>query len=529
MIRKYPIGMQSFRAIREGGYVYVDKTEIVHRLVDTGKYYFLSRPRRFGKSLLVDTIEELFKGSKELFEGLWIEDPWDWSQTNPVIHFNFAEIPYRQLGLEEALEIELERNAGFAGVSLETNSLQGKFRELIEKVDGAAGNVVILIDEYDKPLIDFLNDPKELEANRLVMKTFYSVLKGQDAHIRFLLLTGVSRFAKVSLFSDLNHLEDITLGRQFNELVGITQRELERDFAPEIADMQQEQSDILATIRQWYNGYSWSGQGETLYNPFSLLNLMKSREFRNFWFETGTPAFFADMIQRNPRLKFPDGEVESGPEVLIDLFNRKTAYSGPDDIRPVTILFQTGYLTVKGYDIQRRTYTLDYPNLEVRESMQVFLLEAYTHLETEAVRPTVLDIGDAFQANDIPQVMKHIDALFVNIPSTLWAGARENFFHAIIQTAFGLLDILMESGRNYAGTRPDITVFTKTHIYVLEFKRVGTVEEALAQDLSRTGFGILTKDYFRPFQLDKRRKVAIGIKFDVDKKAVAEYRVQELD
>src|SRR5690606_6834039 len=308
MLRKYPIGLQSFREIRERGFIYIDKTEIIHHLVESGKYYFLSRPRRFGKSLLLDTVEELFKGNKALFEGLWIYDQRDWSQTHPVIHFNFAELPYKEVGLGESISREIARISRRQGVELTGDNLKEQFRELIDQVSAIHGQVVILIDEYDKPLIDYLDDPAKLEAHRAVMKSFYSVLKGQDEHIRLLLLTGVSRFSKVSLFSDLNHLRDISMNGQFDDLVGITQPELERGFAPEIEELQQQERDILIKIRNWYNGYSWGGV-KRVYNPFSILNFMADREFNIYWFQTGAPAFFYDMIRRNPALEFPSGEV----------------------------------------------------------------------------------------------------------------------------------------------------------------------------------------------------------------------------
>jgi len=255
---------------------------VIHRLVTAGGYYFLSRPRRFGKSLLVDTLEELFRGSRELFEGLWIEDQWDWSRTNPVIHFNFAEIPYKEVGLEEALKIELDRTARMMGVSLESGTLQGRFRELIENTATQQGQVVILIDEYDKPLIDYLHETSQLDANRSTMKNFDSVLKGRDEQIRFLLLTGVSRFSKVSLFSDINNLRDITLSNPFGAIAGITQAELERDFAPELDALRPGNPTILEDIREWYNGYSWDSRKTRVYNPFSLLNFMADPAFRNY-------------------------------------------------------------------------------------------------------------------------------------------------------------------------------------------------------------------------------------------------------
>lgn len=520
MLRKYPIGLQSFREIRERGFIYIDKTEIIHHLVESGKYYFLSRPRRFGKSLLLDTVEELFKGNKALFEGLWIYDQRDWSQTHPVIHFNFAELPYKEVGLGESISREIARISRRQGVELTGDNLKEQFRELIDQVSAIHGQVVILIDEYDKPLIDYLDDPAKLEAHRAVMKSFYSVLKGQDEHIRLLLLTGVSRFSKVSLFSDLNHLRDISMNGQFDDLVGITQPELERGFAPEIEELQQQERDILIKIRNWYNGYSWGGV-KRVYNPFSILNFMADREFNNYWFQTGAPAFFYDMIRRNPALEFPSGEVLVGPESLNDLLGHSVAYGGPDSISPVTILFQTGYLTMKDYDPQSRIYTLDFPNLEVKESMQVFLLGVYSYDSVDKVRPNVLRLSQAFRAGDIGRVMALVDALFSHIPSTLWVGAKEQFYHAIIQNTFGLLDVFMESERNYAGTRPDITVFTPTHIYVLEFKLDQSAETALNQ--------ILEKDYFRPFQSDSRKKVAIGVSFSSEKKAIEAYLVKEVE
>src|SRR5690606_21985471 len=296
MARKYPIGLQSFRKIREGGYLYVDKTEIIHRLVTTGQYYFLSRPRRFGKSLLVDTLEELFKGSKTLFEGLWIYDRWDWTKTSPVIHFNFAGLGIRTLGLDAALKRGLASNADRLGVSLSDTSYDQQFKELITKAS-QSGSVVVLIDEYDKLLIDYLDDPTKLEHHRSVMKNFYSVLKELDGHIRLLLLTGVSRSSRVSIFSDLNNLRDITISNPFGTIAGITQEELERDFAPEIAALQQETPDILDRIREWYNGYTWDGKTR-VYNPFSLLNYMADPVFRNYWYVTGTPTFLINQLRK---------------------------------------------------------------------------------------------------------------------------------------------------------------------------------------------------------------------------------------
>ena len=364
MLRKYPVGLQSFREIREGGYVYVDKTEIIHRLVEMGKYYFLSRPRRFGKSLLVDTMEELFSGSEELFRGLWIHDKWDWAKTHPVIHFNFADMGGRTLGLETAIYRGLADNAARLSVSLSDTSYDQQFKELIQKAS-VKGQVVILIDEYDKPLIDYLDDTAQLDANRSVLKNFYSVLKGRDADIRLLFMTGVSRFSRVSVFSDLNNLRDITINAQFGTIAGISQTELERDFAIEIREIGKDRPDILAAIKEWYNGYWWRGP-ERVYNPFSLLNYMADPVFRNYWYVTGTPTFLIDQLRR---LNIADMDgVRISEHALAD-FNT-------DNPEPAPLLFQTGYLTIKETKGTGQVFVLGYPNREVKESLLDGLLNA---------------------------------------------------------------------------------------------------------------------------------------------------------
>ena len=356
MIRKYPIGIQNFKEIREEGYVYVDKSEIIYRLVSTGKYYFLSRPRRFGKSLLVDTLEELFSGSKELFEGLWIHDKWDWTKTNPVIHFSFAKLPYKEEGLSEAITYGLNINAKKYGVELTGNNIKVQFIELIEKVS-AKGKVVILIDEYDKPIIDFLDDPKMAETNRSILKSFYSILKDSDAIIKFLLITGVSQFSHVGIFSDLNNLDNITLSSHYGGLLGITQSELEQNFAAEISELQKSRPDILKLIKDWYNGYTWNMKA-WVYNPFSLLKFMNDPVFRNYWFATGTPTFLMKALSSK---MIYDVEGTQLGELSLSTFE-------PDSPDLSSLLFQTGYLTIKDISPSGQVLTLGFPNKEVKNS-----------------------------------------------------------------------------------------------------------------------------------------------------------------
>jgi hypothetical protein len=284
--RLLPIGVQTFAKMRGNNYVYVDKTEHIYRMAATQGVYFLSRPRRFGKSLTVSTLQELFEGNRPLFKGLWIEDKWDWSQTAPVIHFSFAKISYQGLGLERALVQELGFIAQKHAISLPNDDLKTNFQILIQTLHDRHGKVVILIDKYDKPIIDYLENDKldQAKANQRIMKTFYSVLKDAKQYLQLLFITGVSKFAKVSIFSDLNHLKDLTLDPNFATLVGYTQQELENNFDPELAAVAQFQSmnreDLLKMIKEWYNGFSWDGVNR-LYNPFGTLTFLSERIFTN--------------------------------------------------------------------------------------------------------------------------------------------------------------------------------------------------------------------------------------------------------
>ncbi|HTN37533.1 MAG TPA: AAA family ATPase [Arachidicoccus sp.] len=380
MLRKYPIGLQSFTEIRKGGYVYIDKTEIIHLLVETGKYYFLSRPRRFGKSLLVDTIEQLFNGSEELFEGLWIHDKWNWTKTHPVIHFDFAELPYKEVGLSEAINRGITRNAERIGVEISGDNIKDSFRELIEKA-ALKGRVVILVDEYDKPIIDFLDDPDVLETNRSIMKSFYSILKASDKYIRLLLITGVSQFSRVSIFSDLNNLRDITLVSQYGGIAGITQVELEKNFAQEISALQKDRPDILSQIKDWYNGYTWNMQ-TWVYNPFSLLNFMAEPVFRNYWFATGTPTFLLSQLKK--RSQYDVEGIRMG-SLALSTFDVDNPNAG-------ALLFQTGYLTIKNISPDGQVFELGYPNREVKASLLDGLLSTYREISSQDSVALVADL-----------------------------------------------------------------------------------------------------------------------------------------
>ncbi|SEM22208.1 PD-(D/E)XK nuclease superfamily protein [bacterium A37T11] len=515
MTRKYPIGLQSFRKIREEGFLYIDKTEYIHQLVAFGNYFFLSRPRRFGKSLLLATVKELFSGSRELFEGLWIYDHWDWEQNHPVIHLRISRANYQDHGLAEALSRELDEVAEELGIQLSEKTPKDKFKELIKK-SSVNQKVIILVDEYDKPMVDYLDDSEKVAENREIFRNFYSILKDADDQIRFLLITGVSRFSKVGIFSSLNNLEDISMVENMNELVGITQQELEKTFIPEIdkwaerEEMSREEK--LAEVKEWYNGYSWGGE-HTVYNPFSLLSYMKYGHFDNFWIDTGAPSFLIQDVRKRPSsYLFKNEDITVGAQSLKD-YNTEA-------IDTTALMFQTGFLTVKKAEWKTQTFTLGYPNKEVKQSVLDFIAAGFTFINPGHILPKVDNLRMAFIRNDIPYVIEVLDTLFISIPNPVWIGATERFFHGIIFNTFQLLGINQESEISNAVGRLDIAVKTNTHIYALEFKLDKTADEALNQ--------ILDSSYLKPYQLDPRQKVAIGINFSSKMKSVAEYLVKEL-
>jgi hypothetical protein len=510
-MRKYPIGLQDFGGIRNGGFLYVDKTELIYNLIASGKYYFLSRPRRFGKSLLLSTIKAIFSGNKKLFEGLWIHDQWNWEQKNPVIHLSLSGLGYEQLGLYEALNREMGVIAKELGVELEAVNLKGRFEELIRKAS-VNGRVVILIDEYDKPITDYLEDQEKVEENRSVFKNFYSVLKDADEYIRLLLITGVSRFTPESIFSDLNNLNDITIHRNYATIAGITQQELESNFVPEITEMQLRQPHLLSKLKFWYNGYAWHEDAERVYNPFCLLKYMDGRDFRNYWFQTGTPTWLVKHMKERGEFEFENIHID---EIALGNLN-------VDNFSSVPVLFQTGYLTIKGYDADSELYELGYPNKEVEDSLTDALLSAYRNVfpgnDSMAVTN---DLGKALKNNDIPQMIKALDALLSTIPYDHWKAESESIFHIIVHLSFKRLGLDVRSEVHSATGRCDVLVFTDQYIFALELKLNGTAQAALDQ--------IIEKGYLRSHQSDVRKKIAIGINFSSEKRAVEDFLVKEME
>ncbi len=398
------IGIQTFREIREGDYYYVDKTGLALRLIAEGKHYFLSRPRRFGKSLFLDTLAELFEGNAALFAGLEAERGWDWSRRFPVIRLSFGGgVVQTRSELDRRILALLRKNQEALGVDCrDQTDIAGCFAELIAGAHAATGErVVVLVDEYDKPILDNITDPDTARQMRDGLRNLYSVIKDSDAHIRFAFLTGVSKFSKVSLFSGLNNLIDITVDARYSALCGYTEADLDQVFAPELDGLDREQ------IRAWYNGYNWLG--EAVYNPFDLLLLFRNRLFQPWWFETGTPTFLVDVLTERGYFT-PELARVRASEALLSAFD-------VDHLAPEALLWQTGYLTFTGSRRigARLEYSLGYPNLEVESALNDALLKGLMGDPMQAER-AVSRLYDILVAADLDALRQHIVSLFAAIP-----------------------------------------------------------------------------------------------------------------
>ena len=509
---KFPIGIQDFRELREGSYVYVDKTPYIHQMLAGGKYFFLSRPRRFGKSLLLSTIKELYAGSRELFEGLWIEDQWDWEHTNPVIHIKFASFKYKDNPLKEAIQEGLAPEAARLGIELAEGDFVNPLEDLIVKAHQKYGRkVALLIDEYDKPIIDYLDDVEKAEENRDTLKWLYSIIKDSDPHLELVFVTGVSAFSKVSIFSDLNNLYNISLTDLAENLLGITQEELESSFEEPMRQAAEKNKlsfeELLEKVRRWYNGYSWTGENK-LYNPFSLLSFLSGKRFQNFWFETGTPTFLVKEMKRQAYYNI--GETSATANDLSNFDLRR--------LNPITALFQTGYLTITHYEPEDLLYTLDYPNVEVKHSLQEILLNEYLDYPRQGALPRVVELRNALRKKDLNKVITIINAAFAEIPGELWKGKTEHFYHAVTHLLFSLLGTYIRSEVRSAKGRCDALVQTEDYIYTFEFKLDKSAEEALQQ--------IREKGYLAPYADSPKEKVAVGVNFSSEERRVVEWKVE---
>jgi hypothetical protein len=505
-----PIGCQYFADIRRDNAIYVDKTEYIYNLCrPASRGYFLSRPRRFGKSLTLDTINELFSGNRALFDKLWIADKWDWSDTYPVIRMSLDDIGHEQ-GLKQALFKELNKIARtFDLILVEDASLGGAFKELIEFVVKKTGKrVVILIDEYDRPIVDYIDPYNLTMANkqRDILKQLFSILKSASKYIRFLLITGVSKFSKVSIFSELNHLSDLTLHPRYAALCGYTQTELEDYFAPYLKTMP---PNTLDNMKIWYDGYSWDAK-TFVYNPFSVLNFFDKQTYSNFWFETGTPTFLVKLMRKRFAYKLEETEVSN---LVLESFRLEEF----DALDVDSLLLQTGYLTIKE-KTAHDTFILNYPNKEVRQAFGQFLLSEYTH--TPITVPYGANILRALDHNNLAEVISIIHNLIKAVPDQNYIKDQEKFFHAIIHLIFTMIGSDPRSEMHTGIGRIDTVIILPHRIFLFEFKMNETPKEAIQ----------CIKDRKYPDSLRHLNKpiTGIGVVFSIEEKGVADWDKEEL-
>ncbi|MDR2898319.1 MAG: ATP-binding protein [Spirochaetaceae bacterium] len=523
MSRRLPIGIQDFISIREEGFCYVDKTAHIHRLITgSGRAFFLSRPRRFGKSLLCSTLGAVFQGRRDLFgeiagqSALAIDSlEWGWERY-PVIRLDLNPGNYTNgiTVLYDNLSRDMEFCAETYGMPFEGESIGDRFARLIYALHKQYNQrVVVIIDEYDKPLLATIDAPELHVQMRDELKGFYGILKSYDKYLQFVLLTGVTKFSHVSIFSDLNHLVDLTLDPRYADLCGITQKEVEDNFEPEISAILEntgKSRDIyLGELKRFYNGYRFTRKSLTVYNPFGLLNHFdKSGEFLSYWYGTGTPTFLVNLIikQKVNILGLHDMHIRYEDFSKYDIETMK--------VEP--LLYQTGYVTIADYDEELEQFILDYPNEEVKSSFSKALLEQYTHSSDEQSRSLYAQLPISLIKGEPEKVLETLRVFFASIPYDLIQN-KENYYQTAIHLIFNMFGLNCRSEVRIAAGRIDTLVETKRYVYCFEFKLDGSVEEALAQ--------IDTKEYLLPWKGDGKQLFKVGVVFDSKKRTIGEWKI----
>lgn len=515
-IRRYPIGIQNFEELRNRNCVYVDKTELIYRLTNTDKVYFFSRPRRFGKSLLISTLEAYFQGKKELFEGLAMEQlEKDWT-VYPVLHVDFSLTKYTTLfDLQEQLNLFLSRWELIYGKNEQEETPAARLQGIILRAYEKTGKqIVVLIDEYDAPLLDSNSDIPLQQQLRNEMRKFFSPLKGMGQYLRFLFITGISKFSQLSIFSELNNLKNISMRDDFSALCGITEQELLTQLKSDIERMAEANGETYQEaclhLKQRYDGYHFSKSCADIYNPFSLFNAFDAKEYKNYWFSTGTPTFLIDILKR------ADFDVRSleGVEATDEQFDAPTEQI----TSPIPVLYQSGYLTIKGYDPAFQIYRLAYPNGEVRKGFIESLLPAYVQLPGQQNTFYVVSFIRDLLKGDIESCLERTRSFFASIPNDL-ENKTEKHYQTIFYLLFRLMGQYVDAEVKSAIGRADVVVKLQEAIYVFEFKYDGTPEEALAQ--------IDSKQYAIPFQADGRKIVKIGVNFDSATRTIGGWIIKE--
>ena len=515
-MKKLPIGVQTFEKLITENYLYIDKTKDIYELLTQGGVYFLSRPRRFGKSLLISTLDAIFKGKKELFKDLWIEkSDYEWEKY-PVIRLDFASIPnYKSDVFVQGLRKKLNQIAKEYGAELEEQvEIKIMFEELIRKL-ATINKVVLLIDEYDKPIIDNIKNLEIAKKNQQILKSFYGTIKPADEYLQFVFLTGISKFSKVSIFSDLNNLNDISMNNEFSTILGYTQAEMEKYFKEEIAVLGKKQekqtTEILQDIKEMYNGYMFSEESEKVYNPFSTLLLFYNMKFKNYWFETATPTFLIELIKEKGE-DIKEIEIKGVDELMFSSYEI-------ENLKVKALLYPTGYLTIKRYEKERNLYWLGYPNYEVRQAFLKYLAESFSQVDAESLEGYIWKIIDELEEVAIEEFMKTLSIFFANIPYDIQL-KDEKYYQSIFYIIFTLLGLKVKAEVRTNQGRIDAVVELENKIYIFEFKLQDTVEQALAQ--------IKGKKYYEKYLGQSKKIILLGINFDQKTRNIGDWIVEEL-
>ena len=513
---RYPIGIQSFEKLRELSYLYVDKTELVYNLVHDSNCVFLSRPRRFGKSLLLSTIQAYFEGKRELFRGLAMERLESEWPVHPVLKLSLARYsPLNGGNLDKVLDTQFRYWERQYGITAETDDLSARFGEIIKAAyDRTGQTVVILVDEYDHPIIETMHDPERSEAHRMLLKSIYVNIKDLDEYIRFTMLTGVSRFSKMTIFSGLNNLDDISLDDEYAAICGISEDELLSNFRQGISDLAQKSNtgyeETVGNLKLNYDGYHFTEESPDIYNPFSLLNALKKRKIGAYWFQSGTPEFLVRQIQKGGSFlpEMFDETVEGRTLSASDILNDN----------PTALLYQTGYLTIKAYEEPDR-YRLGIPNLEVRKGLFENLAVHYLEKTDADIYSNVYEVRKLLEGRRVDEAMERLRTFMAGIPYEFAENAVELHYENNLFIIFVLVGVDARPEWHTSQGRIDLLLRMRNYIYVIELKRDGTPEEALEQ--------IRKKDYTRQFLGDPRPVVELGVTFSTETRNITAWKTAE--
>ena len=516
-LKPLPVGFHTFRDLINGGFLYVDKTRLIYELIRNHKgVYFLARPRRFGKSLLVSTLEEIFLGNRTLFQGLWLDQsPYNWEK-HPVIRIDFSSEPVRSAEeLTEGIQRILGRIAADQGITLPAGPYHAQWQDLIRLL-AVEKQVVVLIDEYDKPLVDNLLNLAEAQAIRKVLKGFYGVLKSMDRYLRFVFITGISKFSRVGIFSDLNNLDDLTMQPLFATLLGLTAQELLQSLHDHLHYFAEKEERSVEEIRQqieaWYDGFCFAIDGKTLspwvYNPYSTLLVLKYQRFANYWFDSGTPTFLVNLIHEQ-KYKLEEVQQRKVGELAFSTYEL-------ENLAIVPLLYQTGYLTIKDYDPEQRLYTLGYPNREVEDAFLTYILGSFSKVEPGLNEAYLWQLIDALRADQLDEFFAVLNLFFAQIPYTLQV-KQEKYYQTIFYLIFTLIGLRTHAEVVTNRGRIDAVVEVARAIYIFEFKLNGSAETALAQ--------IKSTAYYERYQRQGKTLRLVGVNFSTRKRGVAKWVV----